>query len=89
MEPFEILTDGGDDGSGEEEGAALVPVAGIVGRVFEGTHARAHGIDGVLQKSEEGVKVRKNNNNTNHDGHGSSRLSSTEGFKVTIACQLG
>lgn len=59
MEPFRILTDGGDDGSGEEEGAALVPVAGIVGRVFEGTHARAHGIDGVLQKREEGVKVRK------------------------------
>lgn len=33
-----ILTDGGDDGSGEEEGAALVPVAGIVGRVSERTH---------------------------------------------------
>lgn len=34
----QILTDGGNDGPGEEEGAALVPVAGVVGRVFERTH---------------------------------------------------
>lgn len=37
-EPCQILTDGGNDGSGEEEGAALVPVAGIGGCVFERTH---------------------------------------------------
>lgn len=89
MEPFKILTDGGDDGSGEEEGAGLVPVAGIVGRVFERTHARAHGIDGVLQKSEGGVKVRKKTTTPTTAATVSSRLSSTEGFKVTIACHLG
>lgn len=38
VDSCQILTDGGDDGSGEEEGAALVPVAGIVGRVFERAH---------------------------------------------------
>lgn len=90
MEPLKILTDGGDDGSGEEEGAGLVPVAGIVGRVFERAHARAHGIDGVLQKSEGGVEGEKKKPTTpTTTATVSSRLSSTEGFKVTIACHLG
>lgn len=38
VEPLKTLTDRGDDGPGEEEGAADVPVAGVVGRVFERTH---------------------------------------------------
>lgn len=70
-----FFTDGGDDSSGEEEGAALVPVAGVVGHVFDRAHPRAHGIDGVLQRSRAHIIY--------HDS------SSAEGFKVTIACQLG
>lgn len=50
MNLSKVLTNGGDDGTSEEEGATLVPVAGVVGRVFERTHAGAHGINGVLRK---------------------------------------
>lgn len=101
MEPFKILTDGGDDGSGEEEGAGLVPVAGIVGRVFERTHARAHGIDGVLQKSEGGVKVRKitttptttaTDHHASHqrrDSRSRSRAISADGQRGQRTCAAG
>lgn len=54
---FERFTDGGDDRSSEEEGAALVPVAGVVGHVSDRAHSRAHGIHGVLQRSRAHIIV--------------------------------
>lgn len=43
-------TYGCDDSSGEEEGTAHVPVAGVVGCVSAGAHPSAHGVYGVLER---------------------------------------
>lgn len=44
------VTYGCDDSPSEEEGAAHVPVAGVVGRVSAGTNPSSHGIDGMLHR---------------------------------------
>ena len=49
----EYGTYGCDDGPGEEEGTAKVPVAGIVGRVSDGTHSCTHSVDRMLGKERK------------------------------------
>lgn len=46
------VTYGCDDSPGEEEGAAHVPVAGVVGCVSAGTDPSTHGIYGVLDRAK-------------------------------------
>lgn len=46
----ESITYGCDDSPSEEEGAAHVPVAGVVGCVSAGTNSSAHGVHGVLDR---------------------------------------
>lgn len=43
-------TYGCDDSPSEEEGAAHIPVAGVVGCVSAGTNSSTHGIYGVLDR---------------------------------------
>lgn len=50
---FKYVTYSCDDGSSKEEGAAHVPVAGVVGCVAERTHSCTHSIYGMLGKSKE------------------------------------
>lgn len=58
------VTYGCDDSPSEEEGAAHVPVAGVVGCVSAGTNSSTHGIYGVLDRPK---RVSYHHQNPAHD----------------------